>query len=265
METRDYIIRGGMEGRERLRILSRVMQPSTLAFLERAGAGPGLSCWEVGCGGGDVACDLAAMVGPDGRVIATDIDRPQLEIASGEAEARGVVNVEFRHADITAEDMAERFDFIHARFVLTHLPDPAGALARMRRHLRSGGVLAVEDIDFSGHFCHPPDQAFDRYVEWYGHLARSRGADAHIGPKLPSLLAAAGFHTIHVNVAQPAGTEGEVKLIAAITMENIAPALLQAGLARQDEIDAVVDALYAHARATGALSSVARIIQVCGR
>src|SRR3569833_2878786 len=100
MQTRDYIIRGGIEGRERLRILSRVMQPNTIAFLQRAGAAPGMSCWEVGCGGGDVACDLAALVGPSGRVIATDIDRPQLEIARSEAKARGVTNLEFRFGDI---------------------------------------------------------------------------------------------------------------------------------------------------------------------
>lgn len=262
MDTQDYIIRGGIEGRERLRILSRVMQPNTLAFLKRAGASGGMSCWDVGCGGGDVACDLAALVGPSGRVLATDIDKPQLAIASGEARTRGVVNVEFRAGDITADEMEARFDVIHARFILTHLADPVGALKRMRRHLAPGGILAVEDIDFAGHFCHPPCPAFDKYIELYGALARSRGADAHIGPKLPSLFAAAGFENVRMNVVQPAGTEGEVKLIAAIAMENIGPALLKAGLASQEEIDQVVGDLYAYGRTDGTMSSIARVFEV---
>jgi ubiquinone/menaquinone biosynthesis C-methylase UbiE len=264
MQTQDYIIRGGIEGRERLRILSRVMQPNTIAFLTRAGARPGMSCWEVGCGGGDVACDLAGMVGPQGKVIATDIDKPQLDIASGEAKARGVTNLEFRFGDVTADEMDEKFDFIHARFILTHLADPVAALKRMRRHLAPGGVVAVEDIDFAGHFCHPPCQAFDRYIELYGMLARSRGADAHIGPRLPSLFAAAGFESVRMNVAQPAGISGEVKLIAAITMENIGPALLKAGLADAAEIDQIVGDLYAYGWTDGTLSSLARVFEVWG-
>ena len=95
MEQNDYIIRGGIEGRERLRILSRVLQPTTLDLLKRAGARPGLNCLEVGCGGGDVACDLARLVAPGGRVLGTDIDRPQLAIARAEATAQGLDNVVF--------------------------------------------------------------------------------------------------------------------------------------------------------------------------
>ena len=45
----DYIIRGGFEGRERLRVLSRVMQPTTLALFQRAGVRPGMECLDVGC------------------------------------------------------------------------------------------------------------------------------------------------------------------------------------------------------------------------
>ena len=37
MDDHHYLIRGGIEGRERLRVLGRVMRPTTLALLERAG------------------------------------------------------------------------------------------------------------------------------------------------------------------------------------------------------------------------------------
>ena len=37
MEEHHYLIRGGIAGRERLRVLARVMRPGTLALLERVG------------------------------------------------------------------------------------------------------------------------------------------------------------------------------------------------------------------------------------
>ncbi len=66
MKTSEYILRGGVEGRERLRILSRVMRPSSL---QRAGIRPGMACLEIGCGGGDLAFDMARMTGPSGTVV----------------------------------------------------------------------------------------------------------------------------------------------------------------------------------------------------
>jgi hypothetical protein len=47
MEQKHYIIRGGEEGRARLRVLSRVMRPTTLSLLDRAGIRPGMECLEV--------------------------------------------------------------------------------------------------------------------------------------------------------------------------------------------------------------------------
>jgi ubiquinone/menaquinone biosynthesis C-methylase UbiE len=264
METDEYIIRGGIEGRERLRILSRVMRPTTLELLQRAGARPGLSCLEIGCGGGDVAFDLARMVAPGGGVLATDIDRPQLAIARSEADTQGLNNIEFRYSDITREIPEGPFDFIHARFVLTHIPNPADALARMRSVLRPGGSVVLEDIDFRAHFCEPECPALWRYVELYSETVRRRGGDANIGPRLPGMMLAAGFHSVQMNVIQRAGHEGEVKLVTPITMQNIAPAVLRAGLADETEIGAIVQALYAYARTPGTIGCLPRVFEVWG-
>jgi hypothetical protein len=46
-------------------------------------------------------------------------------------------------------------------------------LRRMCSALTATGMVAIEDIDFAGCFCHPPNAAFTRYCELY---ARSRGA-----------------------------------------------------------------------------------------
>lgn len=244
-------------------MLSRVLGPTTRAFLARAGARPGLRCLEIGCGGGDVACDLARLVAPGGTVLATDIDDPQLDIAR--AEARDLANIAFVRSDITREIPDGPFDFVHARFLLTHIPDPAGALARARSVLKPGGIIAIEDIDFRGHFAFPESQALDRYVALYTETVRRRGGDANIGPKLPSLLASAGFRDVQLHIVHPAGHEGEVKLMSPITMENIAPAVLRAGLATKEEVTAIAEELYAFARTPGTVAGMPRIVEVWGR
>src|SRR3954467_8752907 len=122
-----YIIRGGVAGRERLRVLSRVMGPMTARLLERIGVAPGARCLDVGCGGGDVAMALARLVGPDGAVVGVDIDEVKLELARYEAADAGLDNVAYRHAGIDELPSDGAYDVAYARFLLSHLPAPAPA------------------------------------------------------------------------------------------------------------------------------------------
>src|SRR5262245_28373431 len=131
MPETHYIIRGGVEGRERLRLLSRVMRPTTLSLFDRIGLRPGVRCLDVGCGGGDVAFDLARIVGPEGGVVGVDVDETKLELARHEAAARQLGNVEFRRSQIGAGELGSGFDVVYARFLLTHLKDPLAVLAAM--------------------------------------------------------------------------------------------------------------------------------------
>jgi Methyltransferase domain len=159
----------------------------------------------------------------------------------------------------------ERYDVVYARFLLTHLAEPAKALTTTVDRLEPGGVLVVEDIDCSGHFCRPPSPAFTRYVEWYSKAAAARGCDPNLGPRVPGLLRDAGLGNVGVNVVQPAGLAGEVKLIAPITMENVADAVIGARLATPQEVSQTVEELYAFARADGTLLSLPRVVQAWGR
>src|SRR5947209_9747783 len=90
------------------------------------------------------------------------------------------------------------------------------------------------------------------------------GADPNIGPRLPALLADAGFEDIQMNVVQPAGITGEVKLIAPLTMENIADTVLAQGLASENEISRLVAKLYEFAGTPGTVLSIPRVVEVFG-
>jgi SAM-dependent methyltransferase len=246
------------------------MWPATSALLDTVGVSPDARCLDIGCGGGDVTLALAARV-PAGSVVGADLDDAKLAVATFEAAEAGVANVVYRDLDALVPpsnadgDRADAFDLIYARFLLTHLPDPAIAVRNLHDRLVPGGVLVVEDIDFTGHFCAPPNVAFSRYVELYTAVVQGRGCDPNIGPRLPTLLTDAGLRLAGVRVAQPAGHVGEVKQIGPITLEAIAASLLDAGLVTIDELNQLVDDLYAFANTEGTVLSLPRIVQTWGR
>ena len=260
-----YVIRGVVEGRERLPVLARVTGDSSKALLDRLDLRDGLACLDAGCGGGDVTLELARRVAPSGRVVGVDADPTTLEIAREEARQRGIANVELRVADASRASPTPDFDVVYARFLLTHLKAPADAVAAFHRSLRPGGVVAVEDIDFTGHFTHPDSPSQRRFEELYCELVRRRGGDPNIGPRLPSLLRGAGFTAIGVAVVQPVALVGEPKLLTPITMENIADAVLQEGLATRAEVDETIRGLYDFATDPETLSGAPRIVQAWGR
>src|SRR5262245_16345866 len=260
-----YVIRGGAEGRERLRLLSEVMGPSTRALLADVAIPRGAVCLDVGCGGGDVTRELARVVGSTGRVIGVDLDETKLAIARRESAERGITNVTFEARDVVAWEPDRAFDVIYARFLLTHLADPGALLSVLRRHSRHGGLIVVEDIDYRGHFAEPGCPALERKVEWYTTTVRNRGADANIRPRPPGLLPDGGFVDVRINLAHPVALEGGIKLLACVTLESIADAVLGDGLATGEELEHTIDELYAFARDPHTVLGGPRVFQAWGR
>jgi SAM-dependent methyltransferase len=260
-----YIIRGGVAGRERLRFMARVLQPGTDALLDRVGVAPGARCLDVGCGGGDISTVLARRVGPSGSVIGVDLDAEKLDMARREAGEQQLTNVEYRAGDLRDVDPPGTFDLIYARFVLTHLPDPAAAVTRFRGWLRAGGAVVVEDIDYQGCFVWPPLDAFQRYCALYCETVQRRGGDPFIGPRLPQLLQDGGFTQVSVAMNQPLGLDADVKVIHLLTLENIADAVVASSLATREEIDRLTAALRTIAADHTTLAAAPRIVQAWGR
>jgi SAM-dependent methyltransferase len=264
-----YIIRGGPEGRERLRLVARVMAPSTTELLDRVGVAPDADCLDVGCGGGDVTLELARRAHA-GRVVGIDLDEAKLEIARTEAREAGADNIDYRCQDLRNLDLGSVYDVVHARFVLSHLADPQAAVNGLVRVLSPGGALIVVDIEKAATLCEPPHPSFKRYIELYTLAARARGVDPDIGPQLPAILAAAGCQHVRVNVVQPVGRqaqgyEGDVKLTAPVTLESIADAILELDLSEPRELDSLVDDLYRLAADNETLISTPRMVQTWGQ
>ena len=265
MSTESYVIRGGIEGRERLRILSEVMGAPTRALLDDAGISEGSVCVDLGCGGGDVAFDLSRRVGPTGRITGLDRDETKIAIARGEALDHGITNVAFHVAELTEWEPDEAYDAAYARFLLSHIADPTQLLSTLRRSMRPGGTVIIEDVDFRGHFSEPRSDALERYVGLYMESVRRRGGNAVIGPLLPALLRDAGFTDVRVRVSHPVALVNGIKTLTCVTMESIADAVLADGLISTELLQRTVEDLRVMAEDPQSLGGGPRVFQVWGR
>jgi SAM-dependent methyltransferase len=257
-----YALRGGEDGKRRMDLIAGVLRPSTLALLERVGIRAGDRCLDVGCGAGHVARELARMAGPQGRVLGIDSDPKVLELAA--QETAGIANLSFQQGDVRTLQ-GDGYDVVYARFLLTHMPDPAAVLARMAACLKPGGKLVVEDIDHGRVVCEPPSPAYARYTELYEELIGRRGGDLRIGLKLLRLLRQAGAGEVELHIVQPAFTSGPAKHAHVVTLDSITDALQAEGMATAAEVAALRADMLRFDQAKDTVVTFPRIIQAWGR
>lgn len=123
----------------------------TAWFCEAAHLAPGNRVLDVACGTGQPSLTAAKVVGPNGRVVATDIAQGMLEVASRRASAAGLSNIEFREMDAQSLDLeSSSFDAATCSFGLMFCPDTRKALSEMHRVLRPAGRIAVSVWDVPG-------------------------------------------------------------------------------------------------------------------
>jgi hypothetical protein len=128
--------------------------------------------------------------------------------------------------------------------------------------VRPGGTVAVEDVDMTGRFCHPPSAAFDRYEDLYCRTARARGGDPDIGRRLPLMFLDAGLAGIAARIEQPLGFDRDIKLMTPLTLEMVADAMVEEGLAAREELDALMEDLYALVDDPRTILTFPRVVQV---
>jgi enediyne biosynthesis protein CalE5 len=118
--------------------------PLSERLVEVAKVEPGDRVLDIATGIGEPAVTAARRVGPEGRVLATDIAPGMLDIGRERAAELGLDNVEFREADAEALELAgERFHAILCRNGLQFLADLGAALERIRAALVADGRLAA--------------------------------------------------------------------------------------------------------------------------
>jgi SAM-dependent methyltransferase len=182
----EYVLDHHQAGeRQRLALMSSLLDPMHRRHLDRLGAEPGTYTLEVGCGNGSISAWLARRVAPDGRAMAVDID---LSLAETQ-----VAGLEFRQADILAGPVPPGgFDLVTARAVLHHLDDADAAIGNLIASARPGARILLIEPDFLPATIAEPAEVREF---WRGWLAWSsaHGIDYFVGRRLPAMLARRGL------------------------------------------------------------------------
>ena len=109
----------------------------------------GMTAVEPGPGMGFFTLELARRVGPEGRVVAIDLQQRMLDALRRRAEKAGVAaQVETRlarGASLGLEDLAGAVDFVLAFAVVHELPDAEAFFTEAHRALKPGGRLLFSE------------------------------------------------------------------------------------------------------------------------
>jgi SAM-dependent methyltransferase len=221
----------------------------------------GESVLDVGCGTGVFLPGLAAVVGPQGRVVGLDHSAAFLKEARRRLSAADLSDrVELLEGDahhLPFEDGT--FDAAHCERVLMHLADPALAIREMQRVVRPGGrILLAEVYPAGARMAHPDPEA--EHLISAGLVSGIRNPS--MGIALRGLMVNAGLTDVGGEVV--GYFEEELDQDEADEWTGVARGLAARGVLDPARAEAAIAAMEDR-RATGAHCGLAMIFVVSGR
>ena len=237
----------------RLSMLAESLDPGTFRLLERVGVEPGMHVLELGAGTGSVSAWLAERVGPDGRVMSTDIDL--------RFHADMPANVIVRQHDAARDRLpAGHFHLVHARAVIQHIPERIEVLARLVEALRPGGAMVIEDgamAEFCEQVLPEPLGSIHRMVAM---ASQQQWRDPDAGVRVLGWMRELGLEDLdaigRVRVIRPHEASGEWWFLA---LERAVPRLIEAGAVSGSDAAAALEQMRAPGFAMLGPTSIATI------
>jgi SAM-dependent methyltransferase len=212
MTTSDYSFGDTPTAADRLAVVARVFEPEMRAFLTGwCRAHPALAL-DLGCGPGHTTHLLAATLRAR-HTIGLDTSERFLNIArQGSTPA-----VSFLHHDvILAPFPTNPADAMFAHFLLSHLPDPAAALALWGEQLAARGLILVDEVE-AIETEHP---VLRRYIAKVGALVAHGGGQLAIGPALARLPGMPGIEIAADQVVELAVRTGDAATMFRMNLET---------------------------------------------
>lgn len=125
----------------------RAQEEDTPKLLEALAVRPGQTVCDMGCGNGYYTIELARRVGPQGRVLAVDIQPEMLHLLSERAKAEGLKNIELiENTPIDPKLPANSCDLILLVDVYHEFAYPVHMLQAMRQALKPDGRIALVEF-----------------------------------------------------------------------------------------------------------------------
>ncbi len=231
----------------------------------RAGIRPGHTVIDLACGEGRAALELAALVGPTGRVRALDLSPAAIAALRASLTASGLTHLTAEEADLNEVDLGVgETDAIWSRWILAFIDDPIDLLERSDEALRPGGVfVSHEYLDAGSWRRASPSPDLDALVLAVSQSWRDEDEDPPAGLEMAVWLDQIGFDLTEVRVVPDGRVAGLVwqwprEFVEAGLARLIAQEAVTADLA--DEIRREHDAREAHPTAAPGTPAVIEVI-----
>ncbi len=113
-----------------------------------------MTAMEFGCGTGLVGLQLAPQLG---QLVAIDTSSGMIEVLQNKVATEPHDNVTPVQGDIVNKEIHETFDLIFTSMTLHHIDNIGPILIRLHQLLKTGGILAIADLDHEDGSFHTED------------------------------------------------------------------------------------------------------------
>jgi len=234
-----YTLPVGSADLERLTCLNEVINPHSIAFLEQH-IKPGDHVLELGAGYGMMSQELAKIVGKKGSVLATDISKDQLKIARSLAKKITLPWLKFQKASATnLKKTRKKYDAVYMRLLLMHMPNPLHVVEQVKRVLKPGGIMIIEDSAAAANEIRSTPH--DARIELLKKMAQiqQKTLNTHFGitKKLKEQLPQNGFTVVSYNEIEPPLDTPSKRKNFSLAIDAFKPAVLKMGVITEQDVE----------------------------
>jgi len=230
----DYIFDGHPQDLElkRLQLIEKSLDPFSIELFRKAPPRPGNQVLEVGAGAGSLLEWMGGGTGPRGLAFGVDKNTQYLEHLQDPP-------FKIFEGDILEFFPEEKFDLIHARYVLIHNEDPRSLLKKFKSLLKPGGKIILEEPDFSAARWLDPEYASgaNKVNGAIHRMFLNKGLDPAYGANLPLDLSQGRFEILEYGGRLHLARGGSgIARVMEKSAEALAQAYLDTGACREIDL-----------------------------